>query len=182
MKHLGLENGCAATLGDIEILRHAGLKIYSGFSLNVLNSLAIAELERLGVEDITLSIETAVKNTRNMAGRSIGILAYGYLPLMLFRSCPMRSKNGCSGCSGREKLTDRTKTEFTVLCSEKKYSELLNSLPLYIGDRDVSSVDFETLYFTVETRQRCQNVYNMFADGAEFDEKRTAGLYYRELL
>ena len=142
----------------------------------------MSELERLGVSDITLSIETAMKNTAYMAGKSVGVLAYGYLPLMLFRSCPVRTKSGCKGCSGREKIKDRTGTEFTVQCGNKKYSTLLNSLPLYIGDKQVNSVDFETLYYTTESKERCRGVYKMFSKGAEFDEKRTNGLYYRELL
>ena len=44
------------------------------------------------------------------------------------------------------------------------------------------SIDFATLYFTVEPKDRCRNVYRMFREGAEFDDKRTNGLYYRELL
>ena len=82
----------------------------------------------------------------------------------------------------REKIKDRTDTEFTVLCGNKKYSTLLNSLPLYIGDKELSGMDFATLYFTVENRDRCRKVYHMFNTGAEFDDKRTNGLYYRELL
>ena len=104
---------------------------------------------------MTLSFESSMKSLPYINGNSVGIIAYGYLPLMLFRSCPMATKNGCKGCSGREKIKDRTGTEFTVLCGNKKYSTLLNSLPLYIGDKDLSGVDFATLYFTVENRDRC---------------------------
>lgn len=182
LKRLGLEKGAAGTIGDIAILRKAGLRICGGFSLNVLNSKCVSELERLGAEDVTLSFESAMKSAPYIGGESVGVLAYGYLPLMLFRSCPARTKSGCKGCSGREKIKDRTGTEFTVLCGNKKYSTLLNSLPLYIGDKELSGVDFETLYYTVESRERCRDVYRMFREGAEFDGKRTNGLYYRELL
>lgn len=182
LKALGLENGCANTIGDIEMLRSAELKIFGAFSLNVLNSVCAAEYERIGVEDITLSFESAMKNAAYIEGENVGVLAYGYLPLMLFRSCPAKNANGCKGCSGQERIVDRTGTEFTVLCSDKKYSTLLNSLPLYIGDKDISGVDFATLYFTVENTSRCSEVYEMFAKGIEFDRKRTNGLYYRELL
>jgi len=182
LKSVGLENGCAGTIGDISILRKADLKIFGAATLNVLNSKCANELAHLEVSDITVSFENAMKNIPYISGNSIGILAYGYLPLMLFRSCPVRTKNGCKGCSGREKLKDRTNTEFTVLCGSKKYSTLLNSLPLYIGDKQLSGIDFATLYFTVEPKDRCRNVYRMFREGAEFDDKRTNGLYYRELL
>ena len=123
-----------------------------------------------------------MKNIPYIRGGNIGILAYGYLALMLFRNCPMATKNGCKGCSGKERVKDRTGTEFTVLCGNKKYSTLLNSLPLYIGDKDLKGMDFSTLYFTVENRARCSEVYNMFRNGAGYDDKRTNGLYYRELL
>ena len=182
LKALGLENGCAGTIGDIAILKKAGLKLFGGFSLNVLNSQCAGELAGLGLNDITLSIEASMKSLPYIRGDSVGIIAYGYLPLMLFRSCPVQGRKGCAGCSGREKIKDRTGTVFTVLCGNKKYSTLLNSLPLYIGDKQVSGVDFETLYFTFESRERCRAVYEIFRAGVEFDEKRTNGLYYRELL
>jgi len=182
LKSAGLENGCAGTIGDISILRKAGLKIFGGATLNVLNSKCSNELAHLDVNDTTVSFENAMKNIPYIAGNSVGIIAYGYLPLMLFRSCPVRTKNGCKGCSGREKIKDRTDTEFTVLCGNKKYSTLLNSLPLYIGDKQLVGMDFATLYYTVESRERCRSVYMMFREGAEFDDKRTNGLYYRELL
>ncbi len=182
LKSAGLENGCAGTIGDIPILRNAGLNIFGGATLNVLNSKCADELAHLDVKDTTVSFENAMKSIPYISGNSIGILAYGYLPLMLFRSCPVRTKNGCKGCSGHEKIKDRTGTEFTVLCGNKKYSTLLNSLPLYIGDKQLSGMDFATLYYTVESRERCRSVYMMFRDGAEFDAKRTNGLYYRELL
>lgn len=182
LKSAGLENGCAGTIGDIAILRNAELKIFGGATLNVLNSKCADELAHLEVNDTTVSFENAMKNIPYINGNIIGILAYGYLPLMLFRSCPVRTKSGCKGCSGREKIKDRTGTEFTVLCGNKKYSTLLNSLPLYIGDKQLSGMDFATLYYTVESSERCRSVYMMFRDGAEFDDKRTNGLYYRELL
>lgn len=182
LKELGLENGCAGTVGDIAILRNAGLEIFGAATLNVLNSKCASELANLGVKDVTLSFESSMKSIPYINGESVGILAYGYLPLMLFRSCPMATKNGCKGCSGREKIKDRTGTEFTVLCGNKKYSTLLNSLPLYIGDKDLSGMDFATIYYTLENRDRCRKVYNMFRSGAEYDDKRTNGLYYRDLL
>ena len=182
LRKLGLECGCAGTIGDIDILRSAGLEIFGGATLNALNSSCVTEFSKLGVCDMTLSFESSMKSVPYIKGNCVGLIAYGYLPLMLFRSCPMATKNGCKGCSGREKIKDRTDTEFTVLCGNKKYSTLLNSLPLYIGDKELSGMDFATLYFTVENRDRCRKVYHMFNNGAEFDDKRTNGLYYRELL
>ncbi len=182
LKNMGLKNGCAGTIGDVAILRNVGLTIFGGATLNVLNSKCADELAHLEVKDITVSFEKSMRSVPYIAGKSVGIIAYGYLPLMLFRSCPARTVNGCKGCSGTEKIKDRTGTEFIVLCGNKKYSTLLNSLPLYIGDKQLSGMDFATLYFTVEGRERCRNVFEMFCSGAEFDEKRTNGLYYRELL
>jgi len=182
LKEYGLTKGCAGTIGDIAILRSSGLEVYGGATLNVLNSKCVSELAQLGINDVTLSFESSMKNIPYIRGGNIGILAYGYLALMLFRNCPMATKNGCKGCSGKERVKDRTGTEFTVLCGNKKYSTLLNSLPLYIGDKDLKGMDFSTLYFTVENRARCSEVYNMFRNGAGYDDKRTNGLYYRELL
>ncbi len=182
LREAGLRFACASTLGDIALIRAAGLRACGGFTLNILNSAAAAEYARLGLEDAVLSFELGMERAKRLHGLKTGLAAYGFLPLMLFRACPMKGKRGCGGCSGREKLRDRTGAEFTVLCQRKRGSVLLNSLPLYVGDKDLRGVDFALLYFTVETRAEAEAVTALYLTGAKPDFKRTNGLYYRELL
>lgn len=182
LKNGGLKRAAASTLGDIAIIRRAGLLCFGSFFLNVLNSVSAREYAALGIDEMTLSFESSMGDMFGLSGAKTGLAAYGYLPLMLFRACPMKTQKGCGACDGRSRLKDRYGKEFTVLCSGKKYSQLLNSVPLYIGDKPGVKGDFLTLYFTLENKKRCRDVYNIFASGQEFDGERTSGLYYRELL
>ena len=54
-------------------------------------------------------------------------------------------------------------------------------MPLYIGDRRIKGVAFETLYFTFETQERCRAVLSAFQRGVPLDTPVTKGLYYRTL-
>ena len=62
-----------------------------------------------------------------------GIAAYGRLPLMHFRNCPVRAAEGCAKCRGSGELTDRKGIAFPVECHERRWSMLLNSVPLDIA-------------------------------------------------
>ena len=72
--------------------------------------------------------------------------------------------------------------KFTVLCERREFSVLLNSTPLYIGDKEVKNLDFITLYFTKETKEETQVIFNQFKNGEAPDFERTNGLYQRDLL
>jgi len=91
-------------------------------------------------------------------------------------------RRGCAACSGRGTLTDRMGVEFPVECREKKYSSLLNSLPLHIGEKDWRGFDFALLYFTKESRAECEKILQDYRLGRKADGPRTGGLYYRQLL
>ena len=111
-----------------------------------------------------------------------GFIGYGYLPLMNFRNCPARANIGCGECSGESCLTDRKGESFRLLCKDRRYSQLLNCVPLYAADRSLPPADFETLYFTTESREEAQRVAELYTQRKALDGRRTAGLYFRELL
>jgi len=183
LREQGLQRACAGNIGTVHLAREAGLTVSGGFDLNILNSRALAEWERLGVTEALLSAEINLRDALQLGG-SIpkGVLAYGHLPLMLYRSCPMQGKNGCGSCDGRQSLTDRQGTKFTVLCHRKQYSTLLNAVPLYIGDKNLSGLDFVTAYFTVESRESCIKIAQLLQEGQTFPGARTLGPYFRNML
>ncbi|MBQ5356782.1 MAG: U32 family peptidase, partial [Oscillospiraceae bacterium] len=151
--------------------------------LNILNSLSLSEYEELGITDATLSFELSAPKMKHIGGKiKRGILGYGYLPLMRMRACPIKKASGCKNCPGKGKIKDRMGKEFTYLCFEKKFGTLLNSVPLYVADKDFSGIDFITLWFTTETPENCKKIYNMFKNKAPADFDKTNGLYFRELL
>lgn len=182
LSELGLEDVLAENLGAISIAKEFGFKIHGGSTLNILNSVSLKQHQDFGLADTVLSIELSFTDAAKIrADMPVGMICYGYLPMMKFRACPLRGEKGCGNCPGRGVLTDRIGKEFTVICRQKQYSELLNCVPVYVGDKNVPKLDFEVLYFTVESKSLCRKVYELYKAGEPADFERTAGLYYREL-
>lgn len=183
LKTLGLKDVVAENIGAINIAKDFGFRIHGGFTLNILNSIALEEYKKLGLESAVLTVELSFANVRKIKScMPVGMITYGYLPMMKFRSCPLRTEKGCGKCNGSGVLTDRMGEKFTVICREKQYSELLNFVPVYVGDKSLPKLDFEELYFTVETSDECKSVYDTYMSKAVPGFERTAGLYFRELL
>ncbi len=179
----GLRTLCAGNPGTVRLGRRLGFRISGGFDLNILNSRALSEWASLGVCETLLSPEIRLAGVEKLGG-SIprGIVAYGHLPLMLYRCCPMQGRTGCLGCDGRRQLTDRQGEKFTVLCHRKQFSSLLNPVPLYVSDRDLRGLDYQLGYFTTEDAGTCRAVAVKMAAGAPFESRRTLGPYYRSML
>jgi len=180
----GLTKALCPGPGQVALAKAAGLRVYGDYGLNVLNSHAMLACRGLGVEDLTLSFELNLRQGASLGDYlPYGVIGYGYLPLMTFRACPAQGERGCGRCSGRAALTDRLGKEFPVLCRGRRYSQLLNSVPLYLGDKQADLVGFShvTLRFTVEDAGRCARVMQLWREGAGFREEVTRGLYFREL-
>lgn len=182
LKNQGLKYTLCENIGAVKLSLEAGLIPLGGAMLACLNSLSLSEYKHLGVEDMTLSTEMSFSLMKNIK-RTLptGFIAYGHAPLMRFRCCPVKTKRGCADCSGRQKITDRKGYEFTVLCSDKKYQTLLNPVPVYTGNTDMPRTDFVTLFFTVETKEECSQVIEMFINKQTPDFRRTSGGYNKEL-
>lgn len=183
LKALGINHVSADNIGMAKAAGNMGFTVHGGHGLNILNSPAAAEYKKLGVTDITLSPEIMMSLAENFkTDLPKGIIAYGFLPLMRFRACPAQNRNGCKDCKGLTVIKDRINTDFYILCSGKQYSSLLNSVPLYIGDKNYKNMDFSTLYFTFEPRDMCEKILKLFTEKKPLKAKKTGGLYYRELL
>lgn len=181
VKALGVASAVADNIYAVRLAREMGFKVHGGWGLNITNSIAAEEYSKLGLLSLTASFELSMDRIKRLAGAAEkGVIAYGYLPLMRMRACPAKHM-GCAKCGGNSTLTDRKGIVFPLLCSEKRYTTLLNSVPLYIGDRNLTGLDFAALYFTTESRSRCETVLDLMLDHLPFDADRTGGLYYREL-
>jgi putative protease len=183
IKRTGIVRGVTGNIGGIALLKKSGFRIYGSHGLNITNSLSAKSYKEMGLEDITLSFELSEKGIKNLkTDIPKGAYIYGYLPIMLLRNCPQKSVDGCLKCNGKSVLTDRKGIEFPLLCQSKKYSVLHNSVPLYIGDKNLSNLDFVTFYFTIEDKKDCEKIYQAYLNGKAPDGKKTNGLYNRELL
>ena len=183
LQEKGLTDGVAGNVCELVMAQQAGLIVHGGPTLNVTNTLSLETYENLGLADTTLSFELPVKMGAKLGGKKPrGILAYGRLPLMQFRSCPARGEKGCGNCAGRPELVDRRGVIFPMICHDRRYTTLLNSVPLYLGDKSLPPFDFVTLYFTTEDRETCRRVYEGYRRGEAPWFDRTSGLAFRTLL
>lgn len=181
-KEKGAEHLMCNNLAYIKTGRDLGFKLHGDFGLNISNSYSLDFFKKQGLEDALLSFEMKLGQI-NLLKKNIttGIIAYGYLPVMLFRNCPIKNEIGCKKCN--KVLTDRTGRENKVMCSQS-YAELLNSEPLYMADRkeDIKNVSFITLYFTNEAPEEIISIIDEFNTFGIKKQNITRGLYYRGVL
>ena len=183
VKSLGINDVYCDNIGIIDYCINEGFRVHASNYTNILNSAATKVYADMGVSDIVVSAELSMDNIKKLSSRvPKGAFVYGFMPLMRFRACPAQTENGCAECTGLTKIEDRYKTPFYIMCSYKKYSSLLNSIPTYIGDKDLSALDFSLLYFTFEKKETCGKIYKIFKNKEKLPSKKTGGLYYRQIL
>ncbi len=182
LRDAGLSAVWTENLYGLPLGKRLGLAVYGGFGLNIANTRSLAVWEELGLAAAAVSFELPMGAIRALGGSlPQGIAVYGRLPLMRYRSCPIRAELGCARCGGTGSLTDRRGTAFPVECGQRRYSTLLNSVPLDISGRD-DPADFRLLWFTRETPAECAAILARFRRNEPSDAPHTGGLYYRKLL
>lgn len=168
-------------IGHIPLVK--GETLFGGFTLNVSNSVAAVEYKNLGVEYITVSPEITLEQIKRFTPQVKTItVAYGHIPLMLTKACPLQNVRDCSQCEGEGFLVDRKGMQLPVICHGKikGYREIFNPIPIYMGERikEIQS-DFISLNFTIESAKRTKEVIEMFLQAKPFDGDFTRGLYYK---
>lgn len=131
-------------LGQLKLLREKGIDTcFGSHTLNVTNSLNMAQLLELGLKGVTLSPELTTGEIRDIINRTSlpwEILVYGYVTLMTLEYCPHNDgKSKCHDCRymGTHTLTDRKGYTFPVRKKRiaRCYSELINSQPIFLADK-----------------------------------------------
>lgn len=180
-KAVGVTMACAGTLDGIELAMREGFCVHAGIGTNIYNSQTLSALEQKGVTEALLSFELNLAQAASLRGAlKRGLIAYGRLPLMLTRNCPIANGITCKGCKEHGGLTDRLGVVFPVQC-QNGCAEILNSRPLYMADRlrEMKNMDFLILYFTTETKQECEKIIHAYFDESRPEGEFTRGLYYR---
>ncbi len=180
-KNKGGKAALCGNLSHIELVKQADLVPLGDLGLNISNSESILTLKNFGIAAAVISCEEKISDISNLsASVKKGIVAYGNIPLMLFRNCPLKNGISCKNCKKEGVITDRLGIDFPVRC-RGGYSELLNSKPLWLADRmrELSALDFMVLYFTRETPERVKEVIGAYKNELPPDTDHTRGLYYR---
>ncbi len=183
LRDKGLQALITDNIYGILLAKRLGMSVHGGFGLNITNSSSLHEYALAGLDSATVSFELHANAVRNLGGElPRGVIGYGYLPLMRLRRCPNRGKNGCGNCDGRPQLVDRKGVTFPLMCHERCYTTMLNSVPLWTANKPLRNVDFTTLYFTIETAQEVESVIRAHIAGENPPFTHTYGLYGRTLL
>lgn len=173
LKKAGVTKALCGNYGTYQLAKEMGFQVWGDFGLNIFNSYSAKQ-----IDNPVLSFELTLEQANNIDAQNTGIIAYGYLPLMLTRNCPIKSSVGCYECEGR--ITDRKGYDFPVICSKYPCVEILNSVPVYMLDRmDEIKTDFAHFYFSTESRNQVENIIELYKSGRKPDFKYTRGLYQR---
>ncbi len=158
---------------DIEISNTAALYSYKNVSfygshrLNIYNSEAIGHYSNL--KTVVLSpelnigeIKSAISNTN----ACVEVIAYGRIPLMIMKNCPIKAMGECAKKRSDYVLSDRKGEEFPLICHEGCICELLNSKVMFCADKidDLkrANIDFARLMFTNESYNECKKITELY--------------------
>lgn len=184
LKEKGFTRILCENIGHLQMARELDCEAVGGMFLNCTNSLSAAELHSLGISEQILSFELNLTDAKRIhAPMPLGMVVYGYLPLMLLRNCPLRSSRDCRTCKGEGFLTDRKGMRFRVACRQRQYSELYNANVLWLADRLTEFHGFAhaVFLFTTESRAECSRVLEEYKKGTARKDGFTRGLYYRNI-
>lgn len=184
LKSRGITKVLATNIYGINIAKELGFDIIGAFSLNINNSLALNEYKELGLGEAEISFECSLSRFNSLKKPiPCGLVVYGKMPLMTFRSCPVKTVSGCEGCDGRPTIIDRMDTEIQLICKSKQYVQSLNPQPIYMGDKlsQLGEAHFLSFYFTDESKNECKRIVDAVLNKKSFMGKFTRGLYYKEI-
>ncbi len=139
-----LDGISVANLGTYQFAReNFNLKIHGDDGLNIFNSYTAGHLEAEGLEGLTMSPELNLEQIRKISStnKNLETLVYGYLPLMVMKTCPMALVKGCKDdgqcktCNFAQgyELKDRMNVNFPMLRGEG-FTTIFNSVPVMVLD------------------------------------------------
>ena len=182
VKALGVSHALCHNIGALYSAKQQGFVLHGGFGLNLTNTYDMLWAQEYGLADTELSFELTLKQINRLGGDiGRGILSYGYLPLMLCRNCPAKSEGiSCKSCKNQSIMTDRKGKRFFLRC-DGSCTEVLNCVPLYLDNKELStvSISFHTRRFSVENYVETVENITDFTRNPMLKDKMTRGLYHR---
>ena len=168
----GARDALIGNIGHIELAKKYGFKLHGDLRLNAFNNSSVAELEKMGFEDVILSPELTLRQIRDIGGAT-AVCVYGRLPLMITEKCVGRELGSCENCeAGNAKLTDRRDIEFPVLKRFGHRSVIFNSVPTYMADKrndlENARITSEHFIFTVESATEVKRVVDLYKNSRGF--------------
>ena len=194
-RELGIDGVLVGNIGHLPLTRGLGLSLYGDFGLNVYNSRSLDYLRRKGLASACLSFELRFSQIRDLKKLlPAEALVYGRLPLMITENCLVQNQEGCglsaagplvpagAPCQESHALHDRTGAAFPLLPAFGHRTEVQNSRPLWLADRETwkrLGLAFARLRFTTERPEACVEILRAYRTGGAPPEIFTRGLYER---
>ncbi len=181
-KDQDITNVLCHNIGAVYLCKKLGLKFHLSFAMNIANSLSLLWAKDYGAEDVEVSVELDFGRINALTSSvRLGVFAYGYLPLMMTRNCPIKSGNNtCATCKNKLKLQDRKGEIFALKC-DKVVTEILNCVPLILPKEinNSKNIDFNVFHFSVENSvENKEKTLEKLSEKQNFD-RFTHGLYLR---
>ena len=193
-KALGVTAVLIGNLGHLPLVRGLGLTVHGDYGLNVFNARALHYLRNKGLSSACLSFELRFAQLRDMQKLlPAEAIVYGRLPLMITEHCFVRNAGRCRAdrscpipqnapCRAPHALHDRTGAAFPLLPAFGHRTEIQNSRPLWLADRNDwkrLGLTYARLRFTTESAEECAAVLRAYRTGAPAPGEFTRGLYER---
>lgn len=187
LQQAGVEQVLCPTWDAVERAGRLGLRLRGDYGLGIFNSLALEELERMGLVSAAASFELKLAQVRDLAKAiDVELLVYGRLPLMITENCIIHNHTGAHSCQKGQQLTDRRGESFPVVPVFGCRNEILNSKPVFLADRaeDYARLGLwaARLQFTTESPGTCARILGQYQEmSGERPRNYTRGLYYRDV-
>ena len=164
------------------------MELRGDFGTNVFNSRTLSFMKDHGFAAATVSFELRHQQVRDLRKYiPCEAIVYGRLPLMVTENCPTGNAGNCRGdkrlCEGENYLADRTGAKFPLMGQYGCRSEIENSLPLFLADKDEwkrCGLRWARLRFTTESPEVCVAMLREYRkEKPAFHGEFTRGLFYR---
>jgi len=182
LKDSGVAHLIAHNIAAVYMGMQLGYTVHAGFGMNLANSWALRWAKEYGIADAELSPEIDLKRVEKLKKAiPVGIIGYGYLPLMITRNAPAGASVGQDeSCKSEDFLQDRKNERFPIL-HRGGYTEIMNCVPILMPQEDypLAGGVFRVYRFTVENSvEKMKKSLEKIRENHGF-ERITHGLYHR---
>lgn len=173
VRHLLAHNIAAVYMG-----RELGYTVHAGFGMNLANSYSLKWAADYGIADAEASVELEFGQIERLKKPfPVGMIRYGYFPLMISRNAPAGQNDSCKN---ERFLQDRKNEKFRVISGNGGF-EILNCVPILMPQKDYNKKEgvFHIIRFSVENSvDNKEKIFENLRENHGF-ERFTHGLYTR---
>lgn len=178
LRAIGVSELLAHNIAAVYMGRELGFSVHAGFGMNLSNSWSLKWAKDYGIADAEVSVELSEKQIDHLKKAiPVGMIRYGYLPLMICRNAPA-GKN--ESCKTDQFLQDRKNEKFRVITKESD-TEIFNCVPILMPQKEKEDNRrvFNIIRFSVENSvDNKEKTLEKLRENHGF-ERFTHGLYSR---